>query len=320
MSSKSELQAIISKINEASTLFPPAVPDPDLKNYIEMVVDGESGDDHPFFQQICLERLTRLQPVTEYLRHPRSIADFIQLKKDLLKLIYEGFSIPDTHYRDVEWFQTILYCLGIFPNDRQCDLVRSHEQTVEESWAMYETLEDKKPQSHHKKIINLRNAQRQLREIRREEQVRIGYIPGKWGLGPHQEHLDLFWQAKQALGNGGQLVIGVESLNSIMARRKDHHGILSDEERLHRIAALEMVDKVLYLNPSSSNLQNQQQYFEHVWQSVNPDIVFFGNRDYHWLPRFQERASRKGVFLLWARDINQISTTQLLSDLQKPVS
>jgi bifunctional ADP-heptose synthase (sugar kinase/adenylyltransferase) len=201
----------------------------------------------------------------------------------------------------------------IFPNLKEIDLACSRKWTLDEIWHIYEEPESEVSEIRPEhKILTLGQASEIFRKAESEE-VRKGYVGGKWGLGAHREHLDLLSQAKAALGAGGKLIVGVESGEAIKDRRPGHHGIFSDAERLYRMAALSMVDAVVLLDPKPG--QALEEYYLGIWRRLQPNIYFFGDKNYFWRPVLEKRAKETGVILLYARDANQITTTQLLEEI-----
>lgn len=107
----------------------------------------------------------------------------------------------------------------------------------------------------------------------------------------------------------------MESQRSIWQRRGENHGAFPDQDRLRRIAANEWVDLAILLDPPESELGDLDGFYYRVWQELSPDFVFFGDRDYHWRPVFEERARKLGGILLWNWSEVPFSTTDLLSHI-----
>lgn len=243
-------------------------------------------------------------PTVEWLTQSHSIADFQKLKLELLRLAADRKLGPK-----------ILLLHPIFPCFEEVCQVKEGGITVEKAWLLFEESENEKPVLDHRRKILTVSAAEELANSTKSDEARVGYVVGKWGLGAHQEHLDLLAQAKKALGAGGKLIVGVESERAIRTRQLSHHGVFNDRERLLRMAALGMVDAVMLTDPETISPEGINLYYELLWNKIGPHIYFVGNADYHWRSVFEERARRMGTILLWAREKNTISTTELLKRL-----
>jgi RNAse (barnase) inhibitor barstar len=106
----------------------------------------------------------------------------------------------------------------------------------------------------------------------------------------------------------------VESDDSIRKRRGQ--SALNQDQRLGAIARLEAVDRVVLLNPQGEELENLNDFYEKIWQTLGFQFYFFGNRTDNLADVFMGRGQRLGIFTLWARlERTGPSTTELLNQL-----
>jgi len=280
------------------------------------------GSSPTVFRAACRETFDRLRPLVDFLTQPRSIQGFQDLKKGLLEIMspsnrYLSMSGEDEQGIDeiVDWLDYLSPEIKIFPFQEFESL--SVGQPWKEVWEAYEEIGTKPLRPVEEKIKSLEEAAALAEEVRNGETGRVGYVIGKWRLGPHKEHIALFEEARKSLGTDGVLFVAVESQRSIWQRRGRDHFALPDQERLERIAALEAVDYAILFDPSDEELKDLEGFYYQADRKFYRDLWFIGTEDYHWRPDFERRAMELGMIILWRSPTTSLSTSELIAQIRQ---
>lgn len=281
------------------------------------------------FQAACKETVAHLLPLVDFLTQPRGIQEFQDLKRELMKVIWQYDSRLKSARGErfeneeeariggvVGWLEFLLPELRLFP-DLEVENIFMPGWAPEGIWAGWENVEERPFRRVEEKIVSFEKAVELAEAHHQTRESRVGYTIGKWRLGPHSEHIRLFQEAKEALGWNGLLIVGVESQRSIWQRRGRDHFALPDKERLGRIASLEAVDYVVLLNPSDEELEDLQSFYYQADQKLYRNLWFVGSRDYHWRPEFEKRCRELGMILLWRSPTTRLSSTELIEQIRK---
>jgi hypothetical protein len=279
------------------------------------------------FQVICQESLRRLLPLVDFLTQPRSITEFQDLKRELLETVWKydpylrerrGEALQSKEEAQigwvVDWLSRLLPELGIFLRDELDNLAWEAPENV---WKIFEDVPPQRYLPMDEKIVTHQEAVKLANQISEAETGRIGFIAGKWRLGCHSEHIDLFEGAKNALGLDGFLLVSVESQRSVWQRCGQDQFVLPDRERLQRIAAVGAIDCVILHDPPEDELGNLGAFYERVQEELGPNLWFIGSKDNRWREEFVRRASEVGAILLWDRPTTSISTSEIVARIKQ---
>jgi glycerol-3-phosphate cytidylyltransferase-like family protein len=278
---------------------------------IELII----GVERYWTQDIILLALYSIKPVIDALTIPRSVDEFLNMKRGLYKVIESG------HYGNY-WrnrlLVEILDPLGIVGLLEKFDL-STGTHTADSLFTLnHYTPRESVYFEPNRKLVTPERARLIIDQMEEENDypIWIGYVGGKWRQGITEGHIDLFTNARRVLGNG-LLVAAVESKRSILARlqRGEDYFVLDDEERVKLLASQQDVDLVILVDPPEERL-GDITYFDQIEAALQPHYRFIGYRNHEYFDRISQVCRRLGTILLWDSVEQRRRTSKRIADLQ----
>lgn len=295
---------------------PPRLPDnPHLLKFVTEQIpfldDNREGSIayNLLFEHCC----SRLLPLYEFFTRPRSIAEFLQLRRQVCHFIIEQLVAAGGDDEFIEFgLMAMVHRLSVIPNP----FVGS--QTVKDVEVPFFDL--RRPRTRHrlspeKKICaDVEKAKRKIEQLERFGFGPVGLAQGKWRVGIHSGQRSLLENAGKVLSPvGGILTVSVESNEAIKIRRGEPAPPLA--ERIGWVAAQPWVDVVFPVDPQVTEEAKIREYYENIWRTLGLNFYFLGERNHEYFNLFAEWCKRLGAILLWDHETGTTSATELLGAL-----
>lgn len=258
-----------------------------------------------------------LSPFLAQLTAPRSISEHRDLITASLAVM-PAYKTGDD-YSNIYHLSSVLDEFSVY----QCEIVASTDVengvTTPEQW-----WQDRKEAGLEgvcippdEKIVNLNQLTTRLKDLKSTDgSINVGALTGKWRIGPHSEQLETIEEAKKLLGPRSVLILFLEGKDSVELRKGENHACLDDMERAKRFKDNKWVDFICVLDPQTGSDAEMKDYYKDVWKRVGLDYYFLGAKDHPLTPRFCEYGRELGTIVLWSREQNRMSTTDIVKDLQ----
>lgn len=270
----------------------------------------DTGD----FPEVWANRhaLGHLSPAIDWLTRPRSVADFLAAKDELLNNLEDATQANP-------WLLNMLTLFGWAPNEINAYLrvypkwefgLAEYLTSTEDLLKIHPGLKELPSKiTAYQELGGILEGLRKSNEIG----VRVAVVCGKWRAGCHEEHLETIEMAKRLLGTWGVLVVLMAPRDWILQTEGETTYCEDDKVRLRKLAALAATDLVVLAEPT---LETTNEWYDQAWQAVRPDFVVIGSEDDPMVPMFTERCQKYGGLLLWAREKNLINTSDWVEELR----
>lgn len=165
----------------------------------------------------------------------------------------------------------------------------------------------------HKKIVTIDSLQKEIRQIHDMRQfglhTRLGFTNGCYDLF-HAGHASLLNSAKESLGAGAKLIVGVNSDSSVRGNKGYSRPIIPHKQRAYMVACHSAVDYVFVFSEKTVG-----KYLK----MIRPDIWFKGG-DYEKsssLNAYEANIAKKmNIHLTFLPLLDNVSSTNIINSIK----
>ena len=165
----------------------------------------------------------------------------------------------------------------------------------------------------HKKIFSVENLQKEVKQIHDMRgfgiHTRLGFTNGCYDLF-HAGHASLLNLAKESLGAGGKLVVGINSDSSVRGNKGPTRPIIPHQQRAYMVACHSAVDYVFVFSEKTVG-----KYLK----IIQPDIWFKGG-DYEKSPSLNQYeaniAKKMNIGLTFLPLLDNVSSTNIIDKIK----
>ncbi len=258
-----------------------------------------------------------LIPYIDFLTAPRSIKEHTAVLESALQVLHDNRHAEDDD--NIYWLDLLLHNFSAIQfdtpiyHDVSCGIVQPGTYWSGREEVLPPERVDIVPEN---KIVTLPELEGRLQKLKEnDDEINKGALTGKWRIGPHSEQLGTIRQAKRLLGPRSVLIAFLEGKESVLLRKGVEHLVFDDRERGERLIDNKWIDFVCVLDPKTGSDVAMRDFYKDIWAKVGLDYYFVGAQDHPLTPRFCNYGRELGTVVLWAREKNQVSTTDIVKEI-----